>query len=42
MSLVAHILSAEVGAGNGMAADARATTIMMITTIITRVRGGTG
>lgn len=41
MSKVAHILFAEVGAGNGMTAGARGTTMMM-TIITTRMRGGTG
>jgi hypothetical protein len=40
MSKVAQILFAEVGAGNGMTAGARGTTMMTI--ITTRTRGGTG
>ena len=41
MSMVAQILFAKAGAGNGMAAAARGTTMMM-TIITTRMRGGTG
>ena len=41
MSRVALVLFAEAGAGNGMTATERGT-ITMMTTITTRMRGGTG